>query len=86
MTPTFNVSNNFPTASGDKRKITKSHSFITPKKGTKEIDSAANILSPNTLEAAISIVDLAEKEKGEDLKKSAKKFATGNGNIINPSV
>ena len=49
MTPTFNVSNNFPTASGDKRKKTKSLSFITPKKGTKEIDSAANILSINPL-------------------------------------
>ena len=43
-------------------------------------------MSPNTLEAAKSIIDLAEKEKGKELKESATKFATGNGNSINPLV
>ena len=85
--PTFKVSNNnLPTATGAKRKKTKNRSSTTPKKSTKESDSAANFLSPTSYKAAITIVDWAKTEEGKDSNESATKFATGNGNIIDPSV
>ena len=43
-------------------------------------------MSPNTLKDAITVIDLAKREKGEESNESATTFATGNGNNINPSV
>merc|ERR1711884_1000293 len=82
MTPTFNVSNNLSNSSGEKRKKAKSDSSTTPKKGKKG-NNIATILSPNTLEDAKTIIDLAEKDKSEELKESATTFATGIENNIN---